>query len=241
MLLLAFFIVGSSIYRGLLNYLALNGWLSILLVVGVLLGNSVLLLLAVYGKIGYYPFLLVLSFLYYCSSYAFVLFDLANKLSYFTSLVTIGNASIYLCTFDLWLVLVNLLAAAVFIKFMVAIKHAVFISSLIFFALAYLLLFLQDLLYTLAVILLYLLFSINAIGQLAAMKAEAAPGNLTNQLLLFTDLSYEHRTNSHSSLDPTTNAMLKIVNVVNARAEPQHIHYCSNTNGPLFFSASLVQ
>jgi len=191
MLLLAFFIVGSSIYRGLLNYLALNGWLSILLVVGVLLGNSVLLLLAVYGKIGYYPFLLVQSFLYYCSSYAFVLFDLANKLSYFTSLVTIGNASIYLCTFDLWLVLVNLLAAAVFIKFMVAIKHAVFISSLILFALAYLLLFLHDLLYTMAVILLYLLFSINAIGQLAAMKAEATPGNLTgtNQLALFADLS----------------------------------------------------
>ena len=72
------------------------------------------------------------------------------------------------CTFDLWLVLVNLLAAAVFIKFMVAIKHAVFISSLILFALAYLLLFLHDLLYTMAVILLYLLFSINAIGQLAA-------------------------------------------------------------------------
>ena len=79
MLLLAFFIVGSSIYRGLLNYLALNGWLSILLVVGVLLGNSVLLLLAVYGKIGYYPFFLVLSFLYYCSSYAFVLFDLLTS------------------------------------------------------------------------------------------------------------------------------------------------------------------
>ena len=99
--------------------------------------------------------------------------------------VTIGNASIYLCTFDLWLVLVNLLAAAVFIKFMVAIKHAVFISSLILFALAYLLLFLQDLLYTMAVILLYLLFSINAIGQLAALKAEATPGNLigSNQLI----------------------------------------------------------
>jgi len=96
-------------------------------------------------------------------------------------------SSIYLCTFDLWLVLVNLLAAAVFIKFMVAIKHAVFISSLILFALAYLLLFLHDLLYTMAVILLYLLFSINAIGQLAAMKAEATPGNLTgtNQLALF--------------------------------------------------------
>ena len=79
----------------------------------------------------------------------------------------------------------NLLAAAVFIKFMVAIKHAVFISSLILFALAYLLLFLQDLLYTMAVILLYLLFSINAIGQLAALKAEATPGNLigSNQLI----------------------------------------------------------
>ena len=95
MLLLFFFVIGTSIYRGLLNYLILNGWLSILLIIGILLSNSIFLILAIYGKIGYYPFFLLISFLYYCSSYLFIIFDLINKLSYFTSFLMILNISIW--------------------------------------------------------------------------------------------------------------------------------------------------
>ena len=93
MLLLFFFVIGTSIYRGLLNYLILNGWLSILLIIGILYSNSIFIILAIFGKIGYYPFFLLISFLYYCSSYLFIIFDLINKLSYFTSFLMILNIS----------------------------------------------------------------------------------------------------------------------------------------------------
>jgi len=114
MLLLVFFIIGTSIYRGLLNYLIINGWLSILLIIGILLSNSIFLILAIFGKIGYYPFFLLISFLYYCSSYLFIIFDLINKLSYFSSFVLILNICIFISNYDLWLILVNFIISILF-------------------------------------------------------------------------------------------------------------------------------
>ena len=60
-LLTIMFIIGSSVHRGLFNYLMLNGILSIRLIVGIVFGNSIFYVLAVFGKIGYFPFSLVLS------------------------------------------------------------------------------------------------------------------------------------------------------------------------------------
>ena len=79
MLLAIFFIIGTSIFRGLLNYLIINAILSIGLIIGILMSNSLLLIISCYGKVGYYPFFLVLSMLFYNTSYLFILFDLINK------------------------------------------------------------------------------------------------------------------------------------------------------------------
>ena len=182
MLLLVFFIIGTSIYRGLLNYLIINGWLSILLIVGILLSNSIFLILAIFGKIGYYPFFLLISFLYYCSSYLFIIFDLINKLSYFTSFIMILNISIFISNFDLWLILVNFIISIFFIKFIISIKHTIFISSFILFILIYYLLFLQDLLYIFTILLFYLLFNINIIIHLLIFSTSSLFSNLINSI-----------------------------------------------------------
>ncbi len=79
MLLAIFFIIGTSIFRGSLNYLIINAILSIGLIIGILMSNSLLLIISCYGKVGYYPFFSVLSMLFYNTSYLFILFDLINK------------------------------------------------------------------------------------------------------------------------------------------------------------------
>ena len=79
MLLAIFFIIGTAIFRGLLNYLIMNAILNIGLIVGILMSNSLLLIISCYGKVGYYPFFLVLSMLFYNTSYRFILLDLINK------------------------------------------------------------------------------------------------------------------------------------------------------------------
>jgi len=79
MLLAIFFIIGTAIFRGLLNYIIINAILSIGLISGIYMSNSLLLIISCYGKVGYYPFFLVLSMLFYNTSYLFILFDLINK------------------------------------------------------------------------------------------------------------------------------------------------------------------
>ena len=79
MLLAIFFIIGTGIFRGSLNYLTMNAILSIGLIIGILMSNSLLLIISCYGKVGYYPFFSVVSMLFYNSSYLFILFDLLNK------------------------------------------------------------------------------------------------------------------------------------------------------------------
>ena len=79
MLLAIFFIIGTAIYRGLLNYLIIHYLISIGLIIGILMSNSLLLITSCYGKVGYYPFFLVVSMLFYNASYLFILFDLINK------------------------------------------------------------------------------------------------------------------------------------------------------------------
>ena len=69
LLIAIFFIIGTAIFRGLLNYSILNAILSIGLITSILMSNSLLLIISCYGKVGYYPFFLVLSMLFYNTSY----------------------------------------------------------------------------------------------------------------------------------------------------------------------------
>ena len=195
MLLLIFFIIGTSIYRGLLNYLILNAWLSILLIIGILLSNSIFLILAIFGKIGYYPFFLLIAFLYYCSSYLFIIFDILNKLSYFTSFILILNICIFISNFDIWLILLNFIISIFFIKFIISIKHTIFISSFILFILIYYLLFLQDLLYVFTILLFYLLFNFNIIIYLLSFELSIYLSNINS-------ICFNHLSNIPASHTP---------------------------------------
>ena len=79
MLLTISITIGSSVRRGLLNYLIMNAILSIGSIIGILMSNSLLLIISCYGKVGYYPFFSVLSMLFYNNSYLYIIFDLINK------------------------------------------------------------------------------------------------------------------------------------------------------------------
>ena len=79
MLLAIFFIIGTAIFRGLLNYLIMNAILSIGSITSPLILNSLLLIISCYGKVGYYFFFSVLSMLFYNTSYLYIIFDLINK------------------------------------------------------------------------------------------------------------------------------------------------------------------
>ena len=79
MLLAIFFIIGTAIFRGLLNYLIMNAILSIGSITSLLMSNSLLSIISCYGKVGYYFFFSVLSMLFYNTSYLYIIFDLINK------------------------------------------------------------------------------------------------------------------------------------------------------------------
>ena len=131
MLLTFFFIIGSSVCRGLFNYLILNGILSISLILGILLSNYLLFILGCFGKIGYFPFLFVLASLWYCSSYLFLMIDLINKWAYLGSFLVIFHLYILLNSFSYWFTLIHFLILMFFIKLILTIKHLILISSLI--------------------------------------------------------------------------------------------------------------
>ena len=79
MLLAIFFIIGTAIFRGLINYLIMNAILSIGSITSLLMSNSLLSIISCYGKVGYYFFFSVLSMLFYNTSYLYIIFDLINK------------------------------------------------------------------------------------------------------------------------------------------------------------------
>ena len=148
MLLTIFFIIGSSVCRGLFNYLILNGILSISLILGILLSNSLFFILGCFGKIGYFPFLLVLACLWYCSSYLFLMIDLINKWAYFGSFLVIFHLYILLNSFVYWFTLIHFLILMFFIKLILTIKHLILISSLINYLFIILLILVDEYLFT---------------------------------------------------------------------------------------------
>ena len=123
-----------------MNYLTLHYPISIGLIIGILMSNSLLLIISSYGKVGYYPFFSVLSMLFYNSSYLFILFDLINKWAYFSSFTLILNASSFFRCSEFRLILINLMIIIYPIRLINSIKHIIFISSYLLFISIYLLL-----------------------------------------------------------------------------------------------------
>ena len=158
MLLTIYIIIGSSVWRGLLNYLMLNGILSIWLIIGILLSNSLFFILGCFGKVGYFPFFLILGYQYYSSSYLWMVFDLINKWAILGSFIFIIHLSM---NFGYWFVLVNFLVIIFFIKFVLSIKHLILISSLQLFLFILCGLYFEDELFSFSGLLFYSITTIN--------------------------------------------------------------------------------
>ena len=134
-----FFIIGTALFRGSWHYLIMNAIISIGSLLGILYYDSLLSIISCYGKIGYYPFFLVLSLFYYNSSYLFIWFDLINKRAYFSSFILILNVYIFIRCEEFFLVCINLMILISFIRLISSIKHIILISSYLLFIYLYLL------------------------------------------------------------------------------------------------------
>ena len=156
MLLAIFFIIGTAIFRGLLNYLIMNAILSIGSITSLLMKNSLLLIISCYGKLGYYPFFSVLSMLFYNTSYLYIIFDLINKWAYFSSFTLTLNASIFFRCSEYILVLINLMIIIFYVCLISSIKHIIFISSYLLFIFVYLLILLNNYLFSYLFLLFYI-------------------------------------------------------------------------------------
>ena len=156
MLLAIFFIIGTAIFRGLLNYLIMNAILSIGSITSPLISNSLLLIISCYGKVGYYLFFSVLSMLFYNTSYLYIIFDLINKWAYFSSFTLTLNASIFFRCSEYILVLINLMIIISSIRLISSIKHIIFISSYLLFIFIYLLILLNNYLFSYLFLLFYI-------------------------------------------------------------------------------------
>ena len=143
-------------FRGLLNYLIMNAILSIGSITSPLISNSLLLIISCYGKVGYYPFFSVLSMLFYNTSYLYIIFDLINKWAYFSSFTLILNASIFFRCSEYILVLINLMIIISSIRLISSIKHIIFISSYLLFIFIYLLILLNNYLFSYLFLLFYI-------------------------------------------------------------------------------------
>ena len=156
MLLTILIIIGSPVWRGLLNYLMLNGMISIWLIIGILFSNLLFFLFGCLAKVGYFPFCLLLSYQYYLCGYNWIVFDLLNKISYFNAfIITIHFCTLIIANFGLIFVLVNFMIIMFFVKFVLCIKHVIFISSLQWYLLILCCVYFQDELFSFYFLILY--------------------------------------------------------------------------------------
>lgn len=160
MLLSVFFIIGSSVYRGLLNYLIINCIISILLINGTVFCNSLFFILGLYGKIGYLPFIIIILFIYNSSSFVFLIIDLINKWTYINILITLFNISIFFIIVDYSLILLNYIVIIFLIKFIISIKHLFIISSFFTVIFLMLLIVLKNELFSINYLMLYTAFNL---------------------------------------------------------------------------------
>jgi len=136
----------------LFNWLIYNFMNSIILINGIVLSNSLFIILVLFSKVGYFPFFVILVYIWFCVSYFFLIYDLMNKLFYFGISVCLIHIDNYLNDFDLYLVLLNLVCILFLLQFVISIKHVVIISSFIFL---FILVLIEDELFSLCFCLFY--------------------------------------------------------------------------------------
>jgi len=142
----------SSSLSSFLNWLIYNFLNSIILINGIVLSNSLFIIFVLFSKVGFFPFFVILVYIWFCVSYLFLIFDLMNKLFYFGFSVCLIHIDNYLNDFDFYLVLLNLVCILFMLQFIISIKHVVIISSFIFL---FILVLIEDELFSLCFSLFY--------------------------------------------------------------------------------------
>jgi len=129
-------------YYWLFNYRLFNGFINIFFIIGLIIINGLFFIISLFGKLGFFPFLLALVSIISCCSYLFSLFDLINKFVYFGSFLVIFNLSFFFNNY--FLLFLNLFIILFGIKFIPSIKIITLVSSLINFLSIILLIFVED-------------------------------------------------------------------------------------------------
>ena len=132
------------------------------MVIAILTNNTMSFLVFCFGKIGYFPFFSLSLLIVYCYSYFFILCDQLVKVSYLFILYLCFNLNIT-NIIDFFLSLLNFLVLQVFIKFLLTFKHLVLISSIVVFIMIYLLIIIEDMLYSIIYLLCYFFNSLSII------------------------------------------------------------------------------
>ena len=108
------------------------------MIVGSLMTNVTFLLVGCFGKVGYFPSLIIILLVLYCSSYLLIIYDQIIKRNYLFCYLVINSIAISLYLVDYYAILFNFIVINIFIKFIFTIKHLISISSISLFMLPYL-------------------------------------------------------------------------------------------------------
>lgn len=104
---------------------------------GTLMTNGLICLVGCFGKVGYFPSLLITMLVLYCSSYLSLMYDQIIKRGYLFCFLVINGIAISPNLIDYYAILLNFIVINIFIKFIFTIKHLISISSISLFISAY--------------------------------------------------------------------------------------------------------
>ena len=104
---------------------------------GTLMTNVLICLVGCFGKVGYFPSLLITMLVLYCSSYLLIMYDQIIKRGYLFCFLVINGIAISPNLIDYYAILLNFIVINIFIKFIFTIKHLISISSISLFILTY--------------------------------------------------------------------------------------------------------
>ena len=133
----------------------MNSILSIWFISGIVIMNVILILVGCLGKVSYFPSLLSIMFILYSSSMLFILGDQLIKWNYYLGLLYLFKVKICYNVINYYIVIMNIIVNVVFIKFIITIKHLAFMNSINLFIIIYLLIIIEDSIYSIVYLINY--------------------------------------------------------------------------------------
>jgi len=129
MMILLFFIIAYSIYKGLFHFLIINLFVSILVVFGFIFISIISTIIGCYGKLGYFPFIVISLLIYNSCSFIFMIYDYLNKTVYFIIVNNIININLLYYGIDYVIILFSLLCYYFIFYYLIVIKVLLFSIS----------------------------------------------------------------------------------------------------------------